>query len=257
MKTKFFSIAALISAIFYSACSPIEGGNYVTPSGLCAVVDYDYNYQFGGNTIIRTNIADVIAFAAPSLSSLAPDSTLFIATMKVDYDNQPSANYLTATEINPIGVNKRFVSQVDEIDETDYLTPLSLFGYVSTMNLKGRLFFSGTYTLKSGQGLDFKLNYNEEEAINNGVVDLYFQVKLTGDGTGGEKQESNIFAIDARPLIYSLSRDTVIGNVNLKYLKANIKYVSSVTNGVPEFKYANLNDTQNVEPFNIYYTEEY
>ncbi|MDR1762454.1 MAG: PAP/fibrillin family protein [Dysgonamonadaceae bacterium] len=246
MKTKIFLIAvsALVSLTALTGCDPIGGGNYVTPAGVCAVVSPDYNFAFGGYPVLKSNVG---YFAAPQLTGMAADSCIFIQQMKIDYDNQPSTAYTTATEIQPVGVPKRSLTSLDEIDSTDYILPLSNIQYVSSPYLDGRFFVSAEFTAKQGQGLDFRITKSSLAFYDVGAtIDLCMQAKLIGDGTSGETATGSIFAFDLRPL-FGYASDTTYQDYKYKYIKVRIKYVSSVVDGVGQFS----NLTSETEPILI------
>jgi hypothetical protein len=202
----------------------MDGGNYVTPTSVFGFVDYDYFGDFGFQPILKSNLG---WYAAPQLTALNPDSCLFIYQMKIDYDNQPSSDYTTATEINYSGIEKAYVMPTVPVSDPSYDYSFSDCGILVSPYLQGKFFAVLGIKIKEGQGIDFKMVYDQDEPLDSdGSMNLYLLAKLTGESSKGESETSTIFAFDGRSLMYN-ARDTTVQGVDYNYVKFKINYLST------------------------------
>jgi len=238
MKTKklFVAIAAFMSIGFgFTACIDGSKGNSATfPS--CAVV-VGYNLNMGG-TIIGTPYGYC---AAPELTSTCnPGDGLILNSFMIDYDNQPSTQYTTASNISVSEVVPVFQFRSGRYDLSDlgvYTLPISnVLGLSSNPCYGGKVFF----TLASkDNGPNYLLTYNTAEPDSAGIKNLYLQAQpLSASTTDVQKN----YLCDLSYLISQFGSDTTVSSVNYRYIKINLKYYTGMSGtNTPEYK--TVNDT--------------
>ena len=238
MKTKklFVATAVLIAVVFgFTACIYGSKGNSATyPS--CAVVVY-YNVDMGG-TIIGTPTPYGYC-AAPELSgTYNPGDGLILNSFMIDGDNQPSTQYITASNISVSEVVPPFQFRSGQYDLTDlgvYTLPISnILSLSSNPCYGGKVFFT---LVSKDNGPNYLLTYNTAEPDSAGIKNLYLQAQpLSASTTDVQKN----YLCDLSSLIYQFGIDTTVSSVNYKYIKINLKYYTGMSDtNTPKYKPAN------------------
>lgn len=219
-----------------------NGGNVQTFQSVPAVVGL--NIDMGG-TVMGTPYGYI---AAPSLDA-NPGDCIYLYQFTVDYDNQPSNQYYTATNISETGVDQSPIEmRSDSINVGDYILPLSNVSGLSNVYYQGKFFIGADCNDKNPV---FRLVYNSKDTIINGVMDFYLLAKPSStDGSSSSSTVSSIYAFDLAAVLRQ-ARDTTVtvssgsSSIDLRYIKANLNYVSSVSAGIPTY-------SKLPNPFEIY-----
>ena len=227
---KLFFIPFFIGILIGSfSCNVNDLGNSTTFPATVAVVDFD---MYMG-TIMCTQWGNI---AAPSLLLNDPGDCLFVKEFTVDYDNQPSSEYLTATNIVKENVNKYIFEQSTSFEIGDYTLPISKLGGATSEFFKGNFFISATSKDKAPT---FRLIYVAEEQEKDNVKNLYVLAKPVSSSSD---DVSTFAAFDLWNFVYYLGRDTTLyytgstDGYNYRYNKVNLNYLSDITDGKPIFK---------------------
>ena len=219
-----------------------NNGNSQTYQAVAAVV-----VETTGGTVLGTPLGYL---AAPSLLDVSAGDCLYLYQLVIDYDNQSSDKYVTASEIVKETVNQgRFVTgDPNELDDY-YTLPLSnINGFVTNEYLEGRIFV--VMTCKD-RNPSFRLLYNNptEDIDSNGVTNFYLQAAPSSSSADTDIQ--GIQAFNLMDYIQQYGRDTLktfndsSDKYPFKYVKANFKYVSKIEDGVPT--YTTLNSSGPIE----------
>ena len=105
--------------ISFNGCNIGETSNHTTFPPTPAVIDYNMSI---GKVVMATSYGVV---AAPSLITYSPGDCIFVYEFTVDYDNQPSLDYYTATNIVKDDVNQGSLEESSSIYLSDYTLPIS------------------------------------------------------------------------------------------------------------------------------------
>ena len=214
------------------------GGNY--QSFPAAPVVVNHNPEIGGPSLLTT----WGEIAAPELTQFSQGDCLF-AQFTIDYDNQPSSLYYTATDVsysNPINVaNADIVA--DSVAVGDYTLPITAINispYNNPLLLNGRFFFQMKNNAVDNQSIEYKLLTSEKEVDNNGVYTMYLVAKQDdSSGTKVDVTRNQVFLINN--LLLTLGKDTTINtNVRVKYLKVDLKYYTQQSDSAPFTDYGNI-----------------
>ena len=238
----FFSFILSIGIGLFS-CNMGDTGNIQTYEGYMAVVDS--KPEMGG-MIICTSLGN---FAAPSLNfTYFGGECLYIFQFTLDLDNQPSDKYLTATDIVKADVDQSYLNEWSDPFEPGNFIPMSDVGAASNIFYQGRLFLLPYCKDKNP---NFRLIYFPNDDETDNVKDFYFQA-MPSSSTSETSDVLSIHAVNLESWITENGRDstlTVSGTsekINIKYIKANLNYVSKITDGIPEY------EKMGKDPFDIY-----
>lgn len=226
------------------SCDMGGGGNSQTFQNTPAVVDL--RTDMGGITL-GTPWGNL---SAPSLVDVSEGDCIYMHQFTIDYDNQPSDKYYTASNIVKEKVNQTPLVVKKTIDIEDYLLPLSKTGGMVDEFLQGRLF---VWMSCKDKNPAFRLIYNTEEEVTNGVMNMYLQTRPSST-TENAEDVSTIHAFNLLDFIQQNGRDTTktlkdsSDKHDFKYIKMNLNYVSKIKDGVPEYSTLNSLD----KPIEIY-----
>ncbi|MCL1938988.1 MAG: hypothetical protein FWF52_11415 [Candidatus Azobacteroides sp.] len=240
MKKLFFILLGIGGmAVGLTSCVNEGGNNYQSFPLVPSVVNY--NTEMGGTTLL-TAWGEI---AAPQLSEYNQGDCL-MTSFTIDYDNQPSSSYFTATSIDDhsdvINVATAEIEE-DSVSVGDYTLPIANV-YISPYNnplfLKGRYFFQMQHQTTLSPRIDYRLVASKKEVDNNGVYNMYLLAKQDkGEGNAVEVNQNQVFVINN--MVMTLGRDTTINNsVRVKYLKVNLKYYTQESEETPFKNYGNI-----------------
>lgn len=226
------------------SCNVDTTGNNQTFQNTLAVVDW--KTEMGG-IVIGTPWGYL---AAPSLFDAFEGDCLYIHQFTVDYDNQPSDKFFTATNINKETVNQTPLILNNTIELEDYTFPVSKVEVSIDEFFSGRFFVRITCKDKSPS---FRLMYDTTEEETNNIKNFYLQAKPSSSSQNASDVPS-IHAFNLMSFIQQYGADTTKAfkgsseKYNFKYIKANLKYVSKITDDKPEYGLVNSSGT----PFEFY-----
>jgi len=230
----FFPILFAVGIGLFSCIG--NNGNVGNYQNIPAVVTFDYNT---GGIMLGTNEFGYIA--ASELTDVMPGDCIFLDQFTVDYDNQPSTQYLTMTN-----VMKHIVGQSplemrsDTVDATGYTLPLTGVSVFSSPYYQGKIFIRQAC---NDADPTFRLVYNSQDTIINGAMNLYLMAQSSSSvADPSAKGYTMYYAFDLSDLIQSAGQDTTVtvsgysDIIDLKYIKVNLNYVSSVSDtGKPTY----------------------
>lgn len=202
-----------------------SGNNYTNYDIPAVVVDYSMS-----GVILGTPYG---YFSAPELMTAFPGTgdCLYLQQFTVDLDNQPqNTQYTVITDVIQAGIDKWYAEESDAImDIANYTLPISSIDeYWSTPFYNGKIFVG--FTTK-GKSQNFRLVYNNTKNDANGAKNLYFLAEPASSGSSSS--ERTLQAFDLLSLNQSLWNDTTIVDsgvsFELKYIKANLNYLSAIT----------------------------
>jgi len=214
------------------------GGGNITSYTSPAVVSFDMNIL---NTAIGTWYG---ICAAPGLDPSYMDQCVLLS-FTVDWDNQPSADYITASAIQILSTipQQPFIED-DSVRISGYTLPISSVGWddTSTSPYYGGKFFIGINC--KDNNATFRLVYNTQEPDSAGIKNLYLLAQPSTSSSTTDVSKN--FAFDVMSLIYNAGSDTTDTSSGLKYryVKANLKYLTGISgDGVPTYGSANTSST--------------
>lgn len=255
-KNLFFILSIVALSLGFTAC--LDGNNEITYRSF-AVVDYNPNMK--GATILTPN-GELATSGLPS--SLVIGDCVY-AYYTIDYDNQPSSNYFTATDLQipegcvfdqtPIDIQELPLDLNDPSYNTEFtqVAPHTLYVF------RGKIFFEFNYKTYSKQQLTYSLACNTEELAEKGSINLYLRGTRTGEKIGSEIATSGLHVFDAYNLIKFYGKDSTDPNDNsfkYKYLDVYIKYCNEIDEEEGKYEYKDvynipvrLTMDQNAPPF--------
>ena len=215
---KLLFIPFILGIMFcFCSCNIGDGRNYATLGPSPEVI---INYDFEANGY-KIGTPDGY-FVAPSLTNYYPGDCLYMA-FAIDYDNQPSTKYTVASEIQKVDIDYSYLEQNANFEVGEYTLPLSDILYSQSPFYHGKFFIS---SIANDNGPKFRLAYNPDEEVINGVRNLYL---LAQKASPSSNSIQSIHAFDLNDLIYNYSRDTTIYEQGLKYIYVNLKYLSGIS----------------------------
>ena len=207
--------------------------NSVTLQDSPAVVSW--NMLDGKTTIGIENIGYI---AAPSITDVSEGDCILLRKYTIDFDNQPSQEYFTATDIVKENVDQAFLEHLHSFSIGDYTLPiLNIEASVSPF-YNGKIFI---YANCRDKNPDLRLIYNTADQETDNVKNFYLIAKPSSTDSN-TKETMTLKAFDLKYLAYSLGTDTTVidqvtnEEINLKYLKANLRFFSKLSEkGDPEY----------------------
>ena len=215
------------------SCNIGNNGNVQTFQNIPAVATYNYDLM---GIMLGTPYGYI---AMPELNAM-PGDCLLLNQYTIDYDNQPSTQYYTATNVDvDKNIGQSYIEQNDTVLINNSTLPLTgVSVYATSPYFEGKFFVS---TACNDNNPTFRLVYNNTKDEANGVKNLYLlaQPSGTGSSTVGFYQ-----ALDVSTLTM---RDTTVSGVNLQYVTVKLNYLSAISDtGVPTYTGVSQN------PFTIY-----
>ena len=221
-------------ALSFSSCNIGDARNYVNSNPAPAVIGY--KSEMGG-TVLCTPWG---YYAAPSLFMEYFEGDCVITQFSIDYDNQPTDKYTTATDILTKPVSWTDLYRTDHLDLDGHSLTISAAAAITCEFYNGKFFILANTKDKSPH---YRLIYNPNEQEVDGVKNLYLQARQSD--TSSTSESSTYYAFELFDFINSnpSCRDTTInyldGPANLRYIRANLHYVSNIsTEGVPTYSKA-------------------
>jgi len=172
--------------------------------------------------------------AAPELTNINDGDCIYMQQFTIDYNNQPSSQYTTATNIVETGVGQSYLEmRNDSVGVAGYTLPFSNVGVVgSSPFFQGKLFLGMTCPDNNPA---LRLVYNSNDTVINGAVNLYLLAKPSST-TPSTTSSDILYAFDLSYFIQSVAgRDTTVavsgtsGTYSLRYIQANIKYLTGIS----------------------------
>ena len=239
MKKLFFIPFVLGILIGSNSCNVQNYGNTTTFPAAPVVVEYDASK---GGVIMNTPWGCV---AAPSLAhpfDVSPFDgyyCLYALEFTVDYDNQPTTEYYTAINIEKEDIDKFGFLQKSSIELEDYTLVLSNLSGAASEFYNGKFFIAAQCKDKAPE---FIMVYNTEEPEEDNIKNLYVLAKPSSS-SASSSDITTLGAFDlSRFINLDQGRDTTLYNTgsstgyDYKYIKANLKYLSGITDGEPKFE---------------------
>jgi hypothetical protein len=229
-KKKLLLIPLLCGLLFVSSgCDNLGGGNTGIYQSYALV---GFNIQMGGTTL-STEMGEIAA-SDPGLALLEGEC-VFLNQFTIDYDNQPSSKYYTATDITYQEISRSPFYELSPVQTDGYDLLMTKVGCLYSSFFKGNIMVGSDYTKTKDQSVSYRLIYDRMEPAENGVVNLYLQAKLVGATGGSTENVSDVRAVNISDLIYTAGKDTIINSVSGKYVKANLKYLTKIEDGEPVY----------------------
>ena len=227
----FFVLSVICSICGLVSCNG-RGGDFIE------VVSYgivNENPEMGGYTLIST-IATFGEIAMPEIPPTYRPGQCVLAFYTLDYDNQPSKDYTTATDVQiltPGGISQSYARVVDEVDKEDpeYDVVLKQVDFISTPYLRGKVFFEIRYDASKGQTLDYSLECDINDIDEKGYLNLYLRAKKTNEQTGDTVGTIDPFVFDAYSLLRNHGKDSTdakFSEIKYKCLNVNVKYLKEI-----------------------------
>jgi hypothetical protein len=225
----FFVLSVICSVCGLVSCN--EGGNFIE------VVTYgiiNENKEMEGTTLISvaTEIGEV---AAPEIPATYRPGRCVLAAYLLDYDNQPSLDYTTATEIRFLipEIKQSFARVVESVDKDDpeYNVVLKQVDFLSVYHLRGKLFFEIRYDMPQDQTLDYSLVCDINDIDEKGYLNLYLRAKKSNEKTGTDIGKVDSYVFDAYNLLRNHGKDSTdakFSEIKYKCLNVNVKYLKEI-----------------------------
>lgn len=193
MKTMKWIFAYSVLSLFFLTSCLEETGNRVTRESL-AVVRMDND----GKIFLSTNyIYDYGWIAAPQLDNrdLKDGDCLFIS-FTIDFDNQPSTNYYTATKIGYAVIDQADIEDksTSEIIEDEYTDSIIGMGYTY---LDNKLFIQTVQYAAQKQEYKYELVCNTDSIDEeNNIYNLYLRASKNNTASGTLQNQVYSYAFD-------------------------------------------------------------
>ncbi|GHT41291.1 hypothetical protein FACS189437_08010 [Bacteroidia bacterium] len=241
---KSVSILLLFVVATLGLVSCLDMGNEGNKTSFTVPAVVSYNMNKGGTTLL---VITGDEFSAPSLSSELQPGDCVYANLTLDLDNQPVKEYLTATNITYIQIDKsiaaiRDTAIVEEFFPVDAILPIENMlpeDYHPLLN--GKIFLWTAHKASAKQEITYTMIVQRNDVSSDKkATDVYVIAKKEGSVSGtGSTSIQNLHAFDILNAISALGQDTILksssGEVHLRELKVNLKYCSGVKDGAPVY----------------------
>lgn len=230
IKKKFLFIPLLVMGLIVTllSCNDLgDGRNYQTYESYAIV---DYNSTWGTYTLL-TGLGELAANVG---TTYMPGDCLALR-FTIDFDNQPSTKYYTASELVPyVDIENRSLRVLDKFYQDEYT-----YAIEGIDDLGISPFFNGVYFLKLKYKESVKNQFTAQmfcvkDSLTPGshIVPVYFKSKENGTSTSATKE--SIHAFDIKSVLSTASpRDTTIQNVKYTYLELKPRYYVDEKDGEP------------------------
>jgi hypothetical protein len=227
MKRKNLLYIPLILGIGFGffSCNFGNGGNVTTYPFEPAIIDY--NVYMGGTTI-GTRWGTL---AAPALTTVYPGDCVILSQFTVDFDNQPSADFYTATDVYVAEVvNQSYLEISDTVDIRDYTLPISIDNGLTSPYFYGMFFTSAFCNDKSP---DFRLVCDTTGVSTDNKMNLYLLAQPSGTSASNAQ---TIHAFNVSQLVQDFGQDGTVYGSDSKHITVYLKYLTSISEtGQPSF----------------------
>lgn len=221
MKLVKLSIFILFLPLFLVSC--LDGDNKTTSR---AVVFVDTDFSMGGTIIDLGDWenAGPVKYAAPSMSSTHSGKCLYVE-YTIDYDNQPSSQYYTATDIAVLlefHKNEDFKLRNGEMPVTEftdsiyYVNPASFIGGILALEIVNKA--------PKDEKFMYELVCNIDSVDAKGIPTMYLNALKTKDMTGTATDIYSHAYFDITDFYYYNAKDTVFNGANFRIANYNLKY---------------------------------
>lgn len=230
----FFPFLFMMGFVLFS-CNVGNNGNTTNLGNVPAVVT--------DNTVNGAELGTPYGYlVSPELVTLIPGECVYLQQFTIDYDNQPSNQYTTITNVVQFDVNQSYVEQNDTVNIMDSSLPISSVNGVASAYYGGNFFVLANAKDKSPS---FRLVYNNTKDAADGTKNLYLLATPSSSGSSSSDITS-INAFNLLPLIQNYGRDTTVAvtsgstaSVNLRYIMVNLNYLSAISDtGIPTYSAA-------------------
>jgi hypothetical protein len=234
----------LLSAIIVGGVSCLNKTENRSSAFSIAVIDSNAN--MGGCVM---NLPNNVVLAAPELASKLKTGDCIQANFSIDYSNQPSTRYLTATEISYQLLNNKPAEiasgeMIDAYQDSIHSIALSI-----SPNYNGNVFVEISRTEINNYVYDYKLILNSDSIDENGIPSVFLKSKKLPNASGSQTNV-NLETFNLQSLIegtYGKDSTYKEGSIeqDYRYISLNFKYQSGLKDNVPV--YSNLTGNKPVD----------
>ena len=208
-------VFSLLCVLILGVSSCIKDGDNISNHSMFAVVG-------SSNSMQPTIITEDGTILAPDLMEYLHfdlfEGDALIVSFSINYDNQPSTEYYTASNliiVDKIGKSYPIPTSGGESTESEYFsTPIE--EVVPYPYLIGNtLFFAFGHTAPIDQEFEYEMTYDRDE--DNEIPTIYLRAKSVSTGSGSERAVGQYYAFDMY-YFFTTHKDS---DNNVKF---NIKY---------------------------------
>jgi hypothetical protein len=231
---KLTKIAAFLLVIFSAVglISCLEGGNRTDYWGIPAVVKLDS--KMGHALYIGFGNQVAIPTSSIPIGITAGDNV--IVSFTINYDDQPTTQYYTATNVVFHGntfidaTNAYTISGENRWSDyyTDTITGVAYATANMGWNVDERLFLALGGMATSKDEFEYEMFCNVDSVDSGGAQTFYIRAKKNEYGTGTVDKQVYAHVFDMSDYVYRLGRDTTINGTEIIYLRFNLKYQSGI-----------------------------
>jgi len=220
----FFPFLWVMGIVFFSCNVGSGNGNVSTYQNTPAVVINSDIITDG--TAVGTPYGYL---AAPSLTDVSAGDCIIMYQFTIDFDNQPTSNYITITNVDKEFVTQRSLQPGDTTAIDDYTLPMS--DVTAIVNDPSNAYYQGKCFLGiacKDKNPDFRLIYDEKDKDIDGRKTIYLQAKASSSSPSSS-DVGTIYAFNMGSLSQKDTTISVSGtSVTLKYAIAYLKYLSDI-----------------------------
>jgi hypothetical protein len=237
MITKKLFLFLLFLAIIAGGISCLGEGENKSSASSVAVVDYNPN--MGGYVM---NLPAVV-FAAPELASKLKVGDCIRADFTINYSNQPSLDYYTATEIRYQKLNNWQVKEesgdmIDGYNEAIRSITLSV-----SPNYNGNVFLEINREETNNHVYNYELILNPDSIDEKGIPSVFLKSQKL-DNTAGSSTYYDLETFNLQSLFEKYGQDSIYQEGSFeqryRYVSLNFMYQSEVKEEIPVYsRYGN------------------
>ncbi|MDR2087082.1 MAG: hypothetical protein LBP72_07890 [Dysgonamonadaceae bacterium] len=208
-----------------------EGENRSTATSIAVIGN---RADMGGCVM---NLSNAV-LAAPELAGKLKVDDCIEATFTINYSNQPSDKYYTATEISYVLLNNDsvIVKTGDMID--DHNDSVKSIALNTSPYYNGNIFVQINREEVNNHLYDYDLIFNPDSIDENGIHTVFLKSKKE-DKMSGSQTNSNLETFNLRSLFAAYGKDSLYQSGGIeqryRYVSLNFKHQSGVKEGIPVY----------------------
>ncbi len=235
---KSFVVLTTVLLLSISLWSCLDGGNSRSYANVPAIVVLSN----GGMVMLQTSYDVLHPYAAPTLpDSYKPGDYLYVS-YTIDFDNQPSSEYLTLTDLRVderLESSEAIIANGEEAKSMMYdaITYQDSIVDMLSVTCFGGAWFDGFRNKASKTIFDYDMIFNTDSVEpGSNIYSVYILPKNTNEVLN-INSEYRSYAFDVENLLYSsYAKDTTVDGVNCRLSRINVYFKSGAKNGKNIFK---------------------
>ena len=234
MIKKIFLFALFTVGLSIGLTGCLGDDNKITTSDYAIV---GHNSAMGGITLTTYYIPE---FAAPELEEKVNEGDCVFVTYTINYDDQPSKSYVTATDVklNSVFDQSKYIFSLNPVVLDDPEYNKAILNVSVPCIFKGKFFAQISTQSFSEQTVDYSLICAPSDVDAEGNMILYIKAKISGKESGTQSSAAEVHVFDIADLIKEYGKvESNQQGASYRHISVLIKYCSDIDgSGICSYK---------------------